>query len=114
MATYSKEQLRKLRDLLLKARNARKEVFEPHSWTMNYIIDLLCTESDISKLQREMRDSTEAVRHIPANESSQVNYTLAYALIFGDISSVPLHINDLLEPVAVWRMKQPSDNLNLR
>jgi len=111
---YTREQLTELRDLLLKARNARKEPFEPHSWTMNYIIDMLCTESKIGKLQREMKHAAEAVRHIPANENSQIDYTLAYDLIFGDISSAPLHINDLLEPVAIWRMKQPSENLNLR
>jgi hypothetical protein len=107
MATYTKEQIKELRGLLITARNARKEPFEPHSWTMNYLIDLLCTESDIGKLQRDMRDSAEAVRHIRANENSQVDYTLAYDLLFGDISVAPLHINDALESVATWRLKQP-------
>jgi len=104
---YSIAQIHELMDLLIAARNVRKEPFEPHSWTMNYLIDLLCTESDIGKLQRDMRDSAEAVRHIRANENSQVDYTLAYDLLFGDISVAPLHINDALEPIAKWRLKQP-------
>jgi len=104
---YSIAQIHELMDLLIAARNVRKERFDSHSWTMNYIIDLLCTESDIGKLQRDMRDSAEAVRHIRANENSQVDYTLAYDLLFGDISVAPLHINDALESVATWRLKQP-------
>jgi hypothetical protein len=45
------------------------------------------------------------VKKVPVINDHEIDYQLAYDILFGDLSNTPLHINDGLAIVAKWRLK---------
>jgi hypothetical protein len=63
--------------------------------------------------KNSITSSAERVKDIYVSPE-EIDYVLAYNLLFGDISIVPLHLNDIFEIISIWRLKNPNspvDNL---
>ena len=105
--TYTKEEIMELRDLVIaeKNRNASLNSFESYTKTVRYITQLLEVYMDPKELEKQMKDYAEFSKHMPAGPYD-TDYALAYDLLWGDLCSALLHINDALETVAVWRLKR--------
>ena len=104
-AVYTKKDLQDLRDLLMKEIN-RAPDYRAGRATAYYICEVLEDSCDQQKLESYMLNMANLAKPLTAGPED-IDYTLAYDLFFGDISVAPLHINDALESVATWRLKQP-------
>ena len=103
---YTKNELHTLRDLLAEKVNTQHDYRS--GWaTVDYIYDALTIFDDPTKLQENIAHYASRVKGIHLM-SEEVDYGLAYDLLFGDISVVPLHINDIFELISVWRLKSPN------
>lgn len=74
--------------------------------TRDFIYETLCYSTYPHKVKVSMLTYCVLSKNIP-RVLPDTDYKLAYDLIFGDISVAPLHINDALEIVAKWRLRQP-------
>jgi hypothetical protein len=104
---YTKTELRQLRDLLIEKRNSEAFNFSPGWVTASYIYDTLLLYSNPSELEAYMASMAIPVRGLPVGVD-ETDFVLAYDLLFGDISTAPLHINDAFELISVWRMRSPN------
>ena len=104
---YTKEELRSLRDLLIRMKNETSFDFRDGWSTVSYIYEVLIDSCDPEKFESYITCMANQAKHITSGPED-VDYTLAYNIFFGDISSAPLHINDAFELIAVWRLKSPN------
>jgi len=105
---HTKEQLRDLRDLLILERNSptfNDGYFRDYWQTKSFIYEALCDSTEPHEVKGSMLTYCAMSKNLPC-VPPDTDYKLAYDLIFGDISVAPLHINDALEPIAKWRLKQ--------
>jgi hypothetical protein len=103
---YIKEQIRELRDMMLKEQNSSLYLGSIFGKTAQHILDNIMYESDSAKIENSMKTYATIKLSYEPHSNDETNYKLAYDLLFGDISVAPLHINDALETVAKWRLRQ--------
>jgi len=108
---YTKEELRALRDSLVKEANNLFN-FKPGWPTASYIYKALMDSCDPQKLESYMSYWANLAKYAYIGPED-VDYTLAYDLFFGDISVAPLHINDALDLIATWRLKSPNSPVSI-
>jgi hypothetical protein len=110
---YTKNQIRELRDAVIKEKDSDQYVYAPEGATARYVCETVMYESEPEKIEQKIKSFADFARvnecdAIHCHDPKAINYQLAYDILFGDISVAPLHINDALETVAKWRLKQPA------
>jgi len=101
---YTKKILYELRDELLA--NQNKIASLSKGSTALFICQEINLNSDPEKLERSLHASTVMLKGVPVVNDHEIDYELAYNILFGDLSDVLLHINDGLAIVAKWRLKK--------
>lgn len=100
---HTKKELQNLRDILIKEVNRCPDYRDGRA-TVYYICHVLMDTCDPEKLEAYMSSMANLAKHAFTGPED-IDYTLAYDIFFGDISSAPLHINDAFELIAIWRLK---------
>ena len=110
---HTKSSLRQLRDNIFESRKNQPYQGGSVSKTASYVYDIIAIYNEPKDIFIQMRNDATQALGLPLDPNSDTDFVLAYNLVFGDISTAPLHINDALEPVAKWRMEQPFECFDL-
>lgn len=101
---HTKKDLSDLRNTLIEKKNDFD--FRAGWSTVWYIYNAITIHNEPSDLEKYMKTTAKQVKGLPV-ASEDVDYVLAYDILFGDITTVPIHINDAFELISAWRLKNP-------
>lgn len=101
MGTYTRDDFKQLRDILIE--EAPSLFGSLHGPTVKHLFDCLFMDPNPQKIEKDLLESSRLVHRLPSLDND-IDYTTAYNVLFGDMSHLPLHINDALLPVVRWRL----------